>query len=277
MPLATIHLVSLSPSTALPDFLNSVRTSSLQPLVISKVIRWIIRPTKIDADPLLHPKKPWDVLLIVLGTDALPPSVKEKIVCHWTCSTGIPSRLTNDFAQRNDKLLHPPASEVPALTGSLDNPRLGTSSQTLELSVDLQSWIQQFSHTTAGKSPLSMLNLLAFKQGMKPSYLKYGAAFAESIGARRGGNAKLVGNITHQTPPEQSGGKWDEFALASYPSILHFADMLASEDYQAVNLKYRVPALEDTFILCTSEIEIEDLVQGQGKQGIGRRAMGGKL
>ncbi|KIW26419.1 uncharacterized protein PV07_09515 [Cladophialophora immunda] len=277
MPLATIHLVSLSPSTTLPDFLAAVKSSPLKPLVISKVIRWIITPTKIDAESLLHPKKPWDVLLMVLGSDPLPPSLKEKTVCHWTCSTGIPSRLTNDFPARNDRLLHPPASEVPALTGSLDRPRLGTSSQTLELSADLQSWIQQFSRTTAGRSPLSMLNLLAFKPDMKPSYLTYGAAFADSIGSRRGGNAKLVGNITHQTPPEQSGGKWDEFALASYPSIMHFADMLASEDYQAVNLKYRVPALEDTFILCTSEIEIEDLVQGQGKLGIGRRAGGGKL
>ncbi|OAP55080.1 hypothetical protein AYL99_10780 [Fonsecaea erecta] len=277
MPLATIHLLSLSPSTTLPDFLEAVKSSSLKPLVISKVIRWIITPTKIDAEPLLHPKKPWDVLLIVLGTDPLPPSVREKIVGHWSCATGIPSRLTNDFATRNDRLLHPPASEVPALTGSLNKPLLGESSQTLELSTDLQSWIRQFSGTTAGQSPLSMLNLLAFKPDMKPSYLKYGAAFAESIGARRGGIAKLVGNITQQTPPEQSGGKWDEFALASYPSIMHFADMLASQDYQAVNLKYRVPALEDTFILCTSEIEIEGVARGQGKLGIGKRAMGGKL
>lgn len=115
-----------------------------------------------------------------------------------------------------------------------------------------------------------MLNLLAFKPGLKDSYLKYGKAFAESIGSRRGGNAKLVGNIV--SPPgseatSKDGRKgWDEFALASYPSILHFADMLASEDYQAVNLKYRVPALEDTLILCTSEIEIESIIS-PGKKG----------
>ncbi|KIW94488.1 uncharacterized protein Z519_04464 [Cladophialophora bantiana CBS 173.52] len=277
MPLATIHLISLTPSTPLVDFLGSVKSSPLTPLVISKVVRWIITPTKIDAGALLRPRKPWDILLIVLGADPLPSSLKEKIACQWSCSTGIPSRLTTDFPSRNDKLLHPPASDVPPLTGSLDKPRLAATSQTLELSADLQSWIQQFSRTNAGQSPLSMLNLLAFKPGMKPSYLTYGAAFAESIGSRRGGNAKLVGNITHQNPPEQSGGKWDEFALASYPSIMHFADMLASEDYQAVNMKYRVPALEDTCILCTSEIEIEDLVRGQEQLGIGKRAMGGKL
>ena len=108
-----------------------------------------------------------------------------------------------------------------------------------------------------------MLNLLAFNEGKKPSYLKYGAAFASSIGIKRGGVAKLVGNVTSQTPSHESGGRWDEFALASYPSILHFADMLASEDYQAVNLEHRVPSLRDTLILCTSEIEIEGLGNGE--------------
>ncbi len=123
-----------------------------------------------------------------------------------------------------------------------------------------------------------MLNLLAFKPGLKESYLEYGKAFAESIGSRRGGNAKLVGNIVPQPQPQSRSGSsqgskkerdWDEFALASYPSILHFADMLASEDYQAVNLKYRVPALEDTLILCTSEIEIEEIMKGKGKRAAG--------
>ncbi|KIX06590.1 uncharacterized protein Z518_04566 [Rhinocladiella mackenziei CBS 650.93] len=268
MPLATIHLISLTRSTSIFSFLEALQSTSLQPLVVSKVIRWIITPTKIDAPTLLRPSKPWDLLLIVLGNDELSPSLKSQIECHWTTSAGIPSRLTKGFPSANDKLLHPSPSSVPALTGSLDNPRMGPSSQTLEMSSDLSKWINSFSQTHTGKAPLSMLNLLAFKPGMKPSYLQYGKAFAETIGARRGGNAKLVGNIVTQTPREQSGGVWDEFALASYPSILHFADMLSSEDYQSVNLKYRVPALEDTFILCTSEIEVEDLMR------IGKRAMG---
>jgi len=40
-----------------------------------------------------------------------------------------------------------------------------------------------------------MLNLLAFRKGKKEDYLKYGAEFAKSIGSKRGGDAKLVGNI----------------------------------------------------------------------------------
>ncbi len=279
MPLATIHLLSLTTSTSIPSFLDALSSSGLQPLVVSKVIRWVITPTKIDVDPLLHPHKPWDLLIIAPGnTDALPQPLAHKVECHWSTVAGIPSRLTHTFSSTNAQILHPDPSSVPSLTGALDNPRLGASSQTLELSSDLSTWIKAFSQTPTGKTPLSMLNLLAFKPGLKESYLEYGKAFAESIGSRRGGNAKLVGNIVPQPQPQSRSGSsqgskkerdWDEFALASYPSILHFADMLASEDYQAVNLKYRVPALEDTLILCTSEIEIEEIMKGKGKRAAG--------
>ncbi|KAJ9622107.1 uncharacterized protein PV06_05817 [Exophiala oligosperma] len=263
MPLATLHLISLDPSSSIDSFLTSLKSTSVKPLAVSKVIRWIITPTEIEADALLRPSRPWDLLLIVLGGDPLPDSLTSQVACHWSAVTGIPSRLTKDFASTNDAILHPSPSSVPPLTGALDRPRLGSSSQTLEMSPDLLNWIKSFRTTKAGSSPLSMLNLLAFKPGLKDSYLKYGKAFAESIGSRRGGNAKLVGNIVPQAPPASQPSRkgWDEFALASYPSISHFADMLASEDYQAVNLKYRVPALEDTLILCTSEIEIESIAQ----------------
>lgn len=268
MPLATIHLVSLTASTNILQFLDSLKSTSLKPLIISKVIRWIIEPEKIDADLLLHPPKPWDLLVITLGSDPFPASLESQVHTHWTATAGVPSRLTNDLPTTNSRLLHPDPKSVPAISQNLANPHLNaTSSQHLELSPSLQSWIQSFSQTRPGNSAVSMLNLLSFNEGMKPSYLKYGAAFSQSIGIKRGGVAKLVGNITTQRPEAQTGraGSWNEFALAHYPSLSHFADMLASSDYQAVNLKYRVPALKDTLILCTSEIAIEDLLKESGR------------
>lgn len=107
-----------------------------------------------------------------------------------------------------------------------------------------------------------MLNLLAFKTGMKQEYLKYGAEFAKSIGSKRGGNAKIVGSVIHGDGLAKGGEGWDEIALAHYPSINHFADMLASEDYQAVNHKHRVGSLKDTFILCTTELGLEEHATG---------------
>lgn len=127
---------------------------------------------------------------------------------------------------------------------------------------------------------------------MKAEYLKYGAAFASSIGSAHGGNAKIVGNVTHvnsvpvSPPPSSSSsstmggsgstatalgkdgqveeGKWDEIALAHYPSILHFRDMLQSEKYQEVNQRHRVPSLRDTCILMTSEIAVEEMMKAGG-------------
>lgn len=40
-------------------------------------------------------------------------------------------------------------------------------------------------------------------------------------------------------------------------AIHHFTDMLASEDYQKVNHEFRLPALKDTCILCTTELDPE--------------------
>lgn len=274
MPLATVHLVSLAAATTVRSFLQALSSTSVKPLVVSKVIRWIIRPKQINVSELLNPRKPWDLLLITPSTTSLPSALTKLIECHWSTTTGIPSRLTSDFASKNERLLHPDPKSIPALTGALDKPRLGSTSQTLELSPGLNSWVKDFAITHAGKNAVSMLNLLAFKPDKHESYLTYGKAFAESIGAKRGGNAKLVGNIVDEN--QQKGTGWDEFALAHYPSILHFADMLASEDYQAVNLKYRVPSLRDTCILCTSEIEIEEVLNGKGEKGIGEMASGGR-
>jgi len=37
--------------------------------------------------------------------------------------------------------------------------------------------------------------------------------------------------------------------------------MIAGEDYQDVNKRYRIPSLKDTCILCTSELEIEKFTE----------------
>ena len=46
------------------------------------------------------------------------------------------------------------------------------------------------------------------------------------------------------------------FALAHYPSLTHFADMIGIEDYQQANKTWRVPSLKDTCILCTTELDL---------------------
>jgi len=249
MPACVLHLVSLS--VPRQRFLTALSSSALKPLIIAKVIQWIIRPEKLSVSPLLHPSSPYDLFIITEGPAQLPDELKSMVKAYWSLNAGVPSRLVKGFGGKNEKILHPEKGTVPALTGALDKPRMGDSSQTLELTGELRDWIKNFSKEE-GRGAVSMLNLLAFKPGMKEEYLKYGKAFAESIGAKRGGNAKIVGNVIEK---EQG---WDEIAVAHYPSIMHFADMLASEDYQEVNHRHRIGSLRDTCILCTSELAIEE-------------------
>jgi hypothetical protein len=118
-----------------------------------------------------------------------------------------------------------------------------------------------------------MLNLLAFHptQSAKQSYQTYGRIFADCVGSRHGGNAKVVGTVVPNPPSPESSDRsasgWQEIAIAQYPSILHFAAMLGSRDYQEVNQKFRVPSLRDTCILCTSEIAVEEEVRAWEASG----------
>lgn len=200
-------------------------------------------------------------MIITLVSAPLPSNVLDMdlVSDHWSITAGVPSGLTNNFHERNQQLLHPKSGDVPELTGSMSKPRMASSGSTqgLEVNDELIEWSKKFK---LGNGAMSMLNLLAFLPGKDAheSYLRYGKAFAESIGKRRGGNAKVVGKVVpkYGTKDEDTSG-WDEIALAHYPSIHHFTDMLASEDYQAVNHKDRLPSLKDTCILCTSELDPE--------------------
>ncbi|EMD92532.1 hypothetical protein COCC4DRAFT_130149 [Bipolaris maydis ATCC 48331] len=274
MPLCTLHLLALhtTPNSVL-TFLSTLKATDVSPLVVSRVVRWIILPTKLSTEHLLARNIHWDLLLVLPSTDVLPSNLTNLIEHHWSVTAGVPSRLVNNFASKNTKLLHPDPQTVPMLQQDV-NEKTTQSSQSLELSDELNMWIQSFvnSDSKEAKGAVSMFNLLAFNPGMKEEYLKYGSAFARSIGSRHGGDAKIVGNVTHVNgePINRisagSNNDWDEIALAHYPSILHFRDMLVSEDYQVVNKRHRVPSLKDTCILMTSEIAVErTLEEGVGK------------
>lgn len=268
MPLASIHLVRLSASSSIQSFLQRLDSSGNKAIIIARCVRWIIKPEQLSVSQLLDVQ--WDLFLVL--PDAQDSSkagpfdqMQDSISAHWTVTVGIPSRVLQGFEQRNNRLLHPHAGDVPELTGSMSKPHIADSAQGLELSNELLSWSQGFKLGRDGA--VSMLNLLAFKsvEGADESYRRYGKAFGESIGRRRGGDAKLVGKVVPNanTKHEDQEG-WEEFALAHYPSIRHFVDMIASEDYQEVNHRDRLPSLKDTCILCTTELDPE-LSRSRGK------------
>lgn len=255
MPLATVHLVALSPHSTINSYLRALKSISFKPLVISHALRWIVKPENPSSERLLSSE--WDLAIITLHSSPLPETylTRDWVSAHWSITAGIPSSIVKGFSERNHNLLNAPPDSAPQLTSLTSRPKLATSPQGLEATPELLQW----KNPAGASTPVSMLNLLAFKPGQEAheSYKRYGSAFAESIGSRRGGLAKVVGKVVAEGKDDagsQDEG-WDEVALAHYPSFAHFVDMLASEDYQAVNHRDRLPALRDTCILCTSEVD----------------------
>ncbi|KAL4959338.1 uncharacterized protein BDV14DRAFT_205760 [Aspergillus stella-maris] len=262
MPALTLHLLSLT-NTTTQSFISDLRKStSTEVVVASRPRRVIISPTVLDTKTLLS--EPWDLLLLLQPTSnaqeqtsPFPSELSDKIKKEYKIPVGIPSKLLGTYPQRDAELKNS-ASEIP-LTGSLA--KLGSDAgtgQNLEVSGELYDFMNEFSKVH--DRPVTMLNLLHFHaEGGKQNYYKYGQGF-NPIAARRGGSAKLVGNVIQPTgviserKPEEW---WNEISIVHYPSIRHFCDMLAGEDYQEVNRKYRLGALKDTFLLCTTEFDVE--------------------
>ncbi|KAL3476743.1 hypothetical protein BJX99DRAFT_227250 [Aspergillus californicus] len=266
MPALTLHLLSLNPSIDAKDFVKELKKSPTEVVVASRPRRVIISPTVLDTNPLLSEK--WDVLLLLLPPNPreplFPPALASHIRQEYKLKTGIPSKLLNTYPERDTKLKRDAAS-VP-LTGSLDSLKTETTSQNLEVSPDLFEFMNEF--TKVYDKPVTMLNLMHFHHpDGKKNYFKYGQGFTP-VAAKRGGNAKLVGNVIRPASAVDSDSRgnhdkpeqewWNEISIVHYPSIRHFCDMLAAEDYQEVNRKYRLGALRDTFLLCTTEFDLEE-------------------
>lgn len=205
MPVCTIHLLSLA--VPISQFLKSLQESDAKPLTTARVVRWIVKPTRFSKDALLNTPQQWEILLILPeATASLPPALNKLVKHSWSIQAGIPSKLVSSLEATNRNLLYPKPEDVLPLTGALSRPRIADSSQGLELSNELRRWIEDGQRP---KGPVSMLNLLAFQPGKKEEYLKYGKAFAESIGSSRGGVAKIVGKIVPQSCSDGSD-EWEE-------------------------------------------------------------------
>lgn len=255
MPIATLHLLQLAKSTDTESFIQQLKQyPNTQVILASRPRHVVIHPNILDNNPLAT--NPWDLMVLLHSKDqdAIPSHLRNSITNEYKLTTGIPSKLLSTYPDRDHKLKKD-AAFVP-LTGSLAKIlREGSkeSSQNLEVSPELLKFMNELSKTHQG--PVTMLNLLHFRQpGGKKSYYHYGQAFVPVAG-KRGGDAKLVGNVV--PPPEgmkDSRGSmerppqewWNEISIVHYPSIRHFCDMLAGEDYQAINEKYRLTVSCDT-------------------------------
>lgn len=176
MPLLTLHLLSLQPGTNPKQFADSLRSSqdvNFDVIVASRPRRPIVRSNILDTQRLLNAQ--WDLLLLVQPRSSgsngpLQPVFPKTIRDEYFVYTGIPSKLLSSYPAR-DAQLKRDAATAP-LTGALEVARGKPSSQNLELSPDLVSFMDELVKTH--DKPVTMLNLLHFHPGGKPEYYKYG-------------------------------------------------------------------------------------------------------
>lgn len=247
MPALTLHLFSLNIPSQF--FLRRLREHRIEIVVSSRPQHIVIHPSLIDQNALTS--HPWDLLTVLRipgDKPVLPIDLQSAVRDEYKILVGIPSKLLTTYAERDEKLKHE-TSSIP-LTGSLEKAQsqARSTSQNLEVSPELLAFMEKLTREY-GDRPVTMLNLLHFHHpDGKKSYYQYGQAFIPVAG-KRGGNAKLVGNVIKPTKndldsrgdcsrPEQEW--WNEISIVHYPSIRHFCDMLAGEDYQAINEKYRL-------------------------------------
>lgn len=288
MPVCALHLVQLqdASSEGVDAFLHRLLQAASNPanfgvVTVSRVQAPIIRPTLVD-NQILN-ETPWTLLLVIGGAQAhaLPSALTSAVKTHYSLISGIPSKIVSNYDAISDRLRNvqprPPLLEIKLDDrGDVIPPTKSTSSlaptrddgQDLSLSPALLGLAKHLNHKVKHHGPVSMLNLLNFHTdpGAVESYHEYGRRFA-TVAGKRGGNAKLVGIVISPLQDHQidSRGKhdrskqdwWNECTLVHYPSINHFIDMSVDDEYQYINKEYRLKAIRDTALICTTEIDLK--------------------
>ncbi|KAF2462042.1 hypothetical protein BDY21DRAFT_418031 [Lineolata rhizophorae] len=242
--LCDIYLLRLTQS--INDFKVTVTRSALKPLVIGTATEWMLKPHTLSVELV---SRPWDIFLLVeSSSEGLPAEVKSAIASQWKTSANISSSMTESLMKDNHSLLNPSPDHIPPLTGSLQKPRVIDPDLEVNFTPEIEEWTKSFSATDEGKRPVSMLNLLAYNEGKRDTFLGYIEVFNEAVGAKRGAMGKLFGSVPEDQ--RESSGGWEDIALVHYPSIWHFADLIASEEYRECDRKYKQGAVKDCGILC---------------------------
>lgn len=251
MSRCTFYLLSLSGSVS--DFNASISTIPNSPVYIGKVHRWVAPPTSYSTDPLTTTT--WNVFLFFAGSVELPDETKASVEAEWRLEADAPPPMLAASTTTNQRFAHPRPEDIPPLTGRWEHPHAPEPASHLEMdySPELQAWVRLFG-AREGKTAVSMFNLLAYHDGKREEYFKYVQEFTASVGKAVGAEATVFGQVASCSSTPDGKKEWEDTALVHYPSIYHFADLLGNEEYQKLDVKYKVGNVKDNPILCLTEL-----------------------
>lgn len=284
---ALFHLITLKASINEGMFLDAVRSlpASDRPVYLGQTRHWIHSP-HLSTEALTgrgDMMQRWDYLMVNKAVTpkqlAIPDALSSLVDQQWSISKDVPDEQLDEYQQakqKRDGATVPPlpagwspkdhtgidAAEPPAdleASLALSSYRLGATKDMSNKPV-LKAWTVDFgSHHTG---IIHMFNLLSYMPEGIPRYMKYVAAFTESVGSKYGGDPVFIGFdgecnwSSKQKEGNEVGVGWEHVALIQYPSIWHFAKMLDDPSYMEVDRKFKSGALRDNPLICCTEIDL---------------------
>lgn len=226
----------------------------------------------------------WDYLLLTKASSSesldFPDTLSTFVAKRWSLTVGIDDQELDSVVeakQRRSSQASPPlpsgwtpedhsgldASDPPPdleASLALSSYPLGSAKATPTKPVVLKDWVADFGTRHTG--PIDMFNLLSYMPDGQARYLKYVAAFQESVGIKYGGEPAFIGFggigdwSSKAEEGYESGVGWVHVALVHYPSIWHFAKMLDDPGYAEVDRKFKQGAIRDNPLICCTEVDI---------------------
>jgi hypothetical protein len=256
-----IHLIALNSSSNVQDVIRSVPEIAI---IKGKPHGWVHRPHILSKDKILahtwdvflvtkEPKLPHEALRHVKDILTIPFSLpQDQFGQLQSTSTSRPraSDRTPPLPQEWQKRGIPESAITTAKTGSLEPGEL-------HLDPSMAEFLSTTLPAELANEPVSLFNLFKYK-GSSAIHDGYMEDFKKGFGSSAGATVRFMGPVGGPLKYGDHGKteqSWDDANLVQYDTIWHYAYMLSTELYAPMNKK-KISGLDDTCILCVSEVEL---------------------
>lgn len=270
-----IHLLSLKVGVTSEDFLRDLANNSPgdePPILKGRAHGWVHQPHNLDQEQLIAHE--WHLFLLT-HNGRLYDAAKDLLEAHFSVQVSIPRAQFDRLLAEIDTAPRP-IPDTPTLPGewvhaagipksTISGPRASETLKAGELKLDneMADFLTHALPTSVANAPVSLMNLFKYPSGDGSTHDAYMEGFKTKFGPAAGASVKFMGPVIGASKFESRNSsdtknerqRWDDANLVQYDSIWHYAYMLSTDVYAQLN-KQKIEGLEDTCILCVSEIEL---------------------
>lgn len=263
---SVVHLIALKPNCRAEDLVKHLSKDDI--LCGGIPHGWVHLPRSLDKNALTA--RQWSLFLLT-RTETLPEAARELCEEQVAIEISIPREQYNLIvANRNSRPA--PSPNTARLPDPWHAGRIPDSSVVPDVDrplypgeLRLYKSMTTFLATTLPKSvrdaPVSLFNLFNYRNGDNSVHNHYMDGFKREFGDSAGATVQFMGQVKAGKLGDGIGGaQWDDANLVQYDTIWHYAYMLSTDLYAALN-KEKIEGLEDTCILVVNEVELFDGMQ----------------